>query len=95
MEAHLDQIKKAFLTSHQAFKEAVRNKVGAILRELDPDRIAEIGGGGLKFGPLKKAGDFDLYREKFQRVQKWFRSERFTEDLLREFEKICQRTYRV
>ncbi len=90
LEDYLTQIKKAFLTSHQAFKQAAQAKVSEILVELDPKRIADSETGVLKVGPLRKAGLFDVYQEKFQRVQKWFESERFMNDLLREFEKICR-----
>ncbi|MEJ2234857.1 MAG: hypothetical protein P8X67_13105 [Syntrophobacterales bacterium] len=94
LENYLSQIKKAFLTSHQAFKQAAQAKISEILIELDPKRIADSETGVLKVGPLKKAGLFDVYQEKFQRVQKWFESERFMNDLLREFEKICRSLYR-
>jgi hypothetical protein len=94
LEDYLTQIKKAFLTSHQAFKQAAQAKVSEILVELDPKRIAHSETGVLKVGPLRKAGLFDVYQEKFQRVQKWFESERFMNDLLREFEKICRSLYR-
>ena len=94
LEDYLTQIKKAFLTSHQAFKQAAQAKVSEILVELDPKRIADTETGVLKVGPLRKAGLFDVYQEKFQRVQKWFESERFMNDLLREFEKICRSLYR-
>ena len=94
LEDHLSQIKKAFLTSHQAFKQAARTKVNEILLELDPDRIADSEAGGLKLGPLKKAGCFDVYQKRFQRVRNWFESDRFTEELLREFEKTCQSFYK-
>lgn len=94
LEDYLTQIKKAFLTSHQAFQQAAQAKVSEILVELDPKRITDSETGVLKVGPLRKAGLFDVYQEKFQRVQKWFDSERFMNDLLREFEKICRNLYR-
>lgn len=94
LEDYLTQIKRAFLTSHQAYKQAAQAKVREILVELDPKRIADSETGVLKVGPLRKAGLFDVYQDKFQRVQEWFESERFMNDLLREFEKICRSLYR-
>lgn len=91
LEGYLDQIKKAFLVAHEAFKQSTNTKVNEIIAELDPDRIAATVDAGLKFGPLRKAELFDVYQEKFQKLQKWFESGRFMEDLLREFEKNCRK----
>jgi hypothetical protein len=44
----------------------------------------------LKFGPMKKAEMFDIYEQRYGKIQKWFSSGRFMEDFLREFEKNCQ-----
>lgn len=92
LRAYLAQIKKAFLVSHQAFKKAAQTKVKEILLELDPQRIEESEPGGLKLGPLRKANLFEIYQEKFERVQKWFESGRFEEELLRDFERTCERS---
>lgn len=92
LKAYLDQIKKAFLVSHQASKKAAQNKVKEILLELDPQRIEESEPGRLKLGPLRKAHLFEIYQQKFERVQKWFESGRFEEELLRNFERICERS---
>lgn len=89
LESYLGQIQKAFLTTQQAFKSAAATRVGEILDELDPDKIAETGGGGLKFGPLRKAEYFEIYESKFRSCKKWFESGRFMEAFLREFEKNC------
>ncbi|NOZ68392.1 MAG: hypothetical protein GXP46_03925 [Deferribacteres bacterium] len=94
LQAYLDQIRDAFVVAHRAFQEAARNTIGRVLNELDPDNISAAGGGGLKFGPLRKAGSFEVYREKFQACKGWFESGRFMEDMLREFEKICQKLYK-
>ena len=93
LQAYLDRIRDAFMIAHRAFQETARSTVGRILNELDPDSIAA-GGGGLKFGPLRKAGSFEAYREKFQACRGWFESGRFMEDMLREFEKICRKLYK-
>lgn len=91
LESYLGQIKKAFLVAQEAFQKAAHIKVKQILAELDPERISETAGGGLKFGPLRKAELFDTYEGKFRTVKKWFESGRFTEEFLREFEKYAQK----
>ncbi len=94
LQSYLDQIKEAFLAANQAFKLAARNQMSRILVELDPDRIASEGSGrGVGFGFMRKADHFDAYRIKFEQFKKWFESERFMEDLSREFERIYQKTY--
>jgi hypothetical protein len=52
--------------------------------------VAKERGSGLKIGPLRKAEDFDILKEKIERIQRWFESGRFMEDFLREFENNCQ-----
>ncbi len=94
LQSHLDQIREAFLVAHRAFQQAAHNKIGQILAELDPHRIEAQGGGGLKFGPFLKADFYDEYKAKFQKCKNWLDSGRFQEELLREFEKICQKTYK-
>jgi hypothetical protein len=39
---------------------------------------------------MKKAEMFDIYEQRYGKIQKWFSSGRFMEDFLREFEKNCQ-----
>ncbi|HDH04224.1 MAG TPA: hypothetical protein ENH01_00725 [Nitrospirae bacterium] len=91
---YLDQIQQAFLVSHRAFQQAAGNIVNQIMNELDPDRISTDTEGGFKFGPFRKAELFEVYKERFQVCRSWYDSERFTADLLREFEKICQKLYK-
>lgn len=93
LEEHLGQIQKAFLKTHQCFKEATTVIVRKILAELDPQKISSEPGSSLKFGPLKKAESFDLYEERFNKFKKWFDSERFMEDFLREFENTCSKSF--
>jgi hypothetical protein len=95
LQNYLDQIKDAFLVSHRAFRLAAHTKVGEVLKEMDPDRIAAEAEGGLEFGPLRKAKLFEIYKEKFLKCKNWHESGRFLEDLLREFEKDCQKLYVV
>jgi hypothetical protein len=90
LETYLGQISNAFLTSQQSFKEAAYAKVRQVLRVLDPEQLAAEVSGGLKFGPMKKAEMFDIYEQRYGKIQKWFSSGRFMEDFLREFEKNCQ-----
>ena len=93
LQSYLDQIQEAFWVAHQAFKKAARTKVDEVLEELNPDRIEASTSGGLRFGPFRKAECFEIYKEKFRTCKGWFESGRFTEELLREFEKTCQNLY--
>ena len=91
LEDYLGQINQAFLTTQKAFKKAAQTKMKQVVEALDLDKIAqERGQGSLKIGPLRKAEDFDILKEKIERIQRWFESGRFMEDFLREFEKNCQ-----
>jgi hypothetical protein len=94
LETYLGQISNAFLTSQQSFKEAAYATVKQVLSVLDPEQLAAETGKGLKFGPLKKAKMFEIYQQRYEKIQKWFRSGRFMEDFLREFEKNCQNKFR-
>jgi hypothetical protein len=80
--------------AHRAFQETARIKIAQILDELSPDRIAESMDKSLKFGPLHRAELFDQYKKRYLECKKWFESDRFTQELLREFENICQRSYK-
>jgi hypothetical protein len=94
LKTHLEQIQQAFLISHQAFQEAARSLVGELLAALDPENMAAPAKSILNFGPMRKADTFDVYREKYQECRTWFDTGRFSERLLREFEKICQKKYK-
>jgi hypothetical protein len=94
LQGYLNQIQEAFLMAHQAFQQAARTKVGEILSELDPDRIATLRERGLRFGPLRKAELFEIYREKFRACKDSFDSGRLMNDLLKEFERICQKAHK-
>jgi hypothetical protein len=93
IEVYLEQIQTAFLVAHAAFQDAARIKVRQFLAELDPERIGSEAEGGLKFGALRKAELFDIYKDKYRTCTGWLDSGRFTEELLREFERICQKLY--
>lgn len=90
---HLEQVQRAFLVAHKAFQEAARTKVAQFLAELDPAKLEAEAEDGLKFGALRKADLFDAYTDKYRTCQGWLASGRFTEELLREFEKTCQKLY--
>lgn len=90
LEAYLGRINDAFLASQEAFKKAVTAKVGQIMQAIDPEKVAAERSGGLKIGPLRKAEDFDILKERIDRIKRWYDTGRFMEDFLREFEKHCQ-----
>jgi hypothetical protein len=94
LKTHLDQIQQAFLISHRAFQEAALSVVGEMLAALDPETLAGSTKSILNFGPMRKAEIFETYQGKYQECRKWFDNGRFSEKLLREFEKICQKTYK-
>ena len=90
LESYLGQINKAFLLAQQASKNAANQIVGKILQELDPEKINQQAGSGLKFGPLRKAELYDVYVMEMKKCRQWFESGRFMQDLQREFEKNCR-----
>jgi len=90
LEVYLGRINEAFLITQEAFKQAANAKVGQILQSLDVDNLPPERSGGLKFGPLRKAEQFEYVKEKIERIRRWFDSGRFMEDYLREFEKNCR-----
>jgi hypothetical protein len=94
LQGYLRQIQEAFLVAHRSFQQAGKAKIGEILAELSPERI-EAGAGGSGFGPLRKANYYEAYKEKYQACQSWFESGRLIKDLLREFERVCQKQYQV
>ncbi len=94
LQSYLDQIQDAFLIAHQAFQQAAQTRVRQILDELDPNRISALTEKGLKFGPFRKAELFEVYKEKFRVCETWFETGRFKNELLREFERICQKSYK-
>ena len=90
-EKDLLKINQAFQKVQEAFKLAARAKVEQILKVLDPKKIAaERGSGGLKIGPLRKADDYDVLTHRIERLQRWFDSGRFMEDLIKAFEENCR-----
>ncbi|MEW6518207.1 MAG: hypothetical protein AB1461_02225 [Thermodesulfobacteriota bacterium] len=93
LEKYLDQIGQFFAIALRAYREAARTKIAEILHELDPERIAEESENSLKFGPLRKAHQFDCYQDKYKTLQNWQRSGLLLEAFMKEFEKNCQKLY--
>lgn len=90
LEDYLGKISQAFLTTHEAFKKAAHQLIEQLLFDLDLQQVAKDRGPGLKLGPLQKAEDYKIIKEKIDRIRKWFHSGRCMEDFLRKFEKNCQ-----
>jgi hypothetical protein len=95
IQDYLDQIQEAFLIAHKAFQQAAGAKIGQILNELDPDSIAAVTEKSLKPGPFRKAENFEVYSEKYRACKTWFEDGRAINEMLREFEKICQKSYKI
>lgn len=92
IEDYLGRIRDAFLAAQQSARDAARTMAGYILKELDPSTMAPQPG-GFMIGPLRKAEAFELFEEKYKRVRKWYDSERFLLDFLRQFERNCQKSF--
>ena len=90
IEDHLTQINRAFLTSQQAFKESVRSTLARVLDEIDPENLEQETSGGLAVGPFRRWKLYGVYKGKHKQIKKWFESDKFMEDFLREFEKNCR-----
>lgn len=95
LQNYLDQIREAFLVAHKAFRISAIEVVRELLAELDPEKIASASEGKLKFGPLRKAELFEMYKEKFGICKGWLESGRVMEGFLREFEKASQKLYKT
>jgi len=91
LENYLHKIKEVFLISHEAFQMAAEEEVRKFLTELDPGELEQDLGTGLKFGPLRKAELYDVFCARFETCENWFKTGRFREELLRTFEKKCQK----
>jgi hypothetical protein len=94
VKEYLEQIQQAFLISHRAFQEAARIVAGELLAALDPEILAGSTKSILNFGPMRKAEIFETYQGKYEECKKWFDTGRFSEKLLWEFERICQKGYK-
>jgi hypothetical protein len=90
LESYLGQISQAFSISQEAFKNAAHSTVNKILQELDPGRIQSRDQGRFKITLFSKSRYFDEYERKFVECKKWFDSERFMNEFLREFEHHCR-----
>lgn len=86
----INQIDKAFYESVQASKQAAHAKVKEIISELSPENISREAMAS-RLNPMKKSKYYDEYVYKFEKIENWFKSGRFMESVLREFEKNCQK----
>jgi hypothetical protein len=91
LQSYLQQIQNSFLLAHTAFQEASLALMKEILAALDPEACEASVASSMKFGPLRKAEVYEVYRQKFQDCRKWVDSGHYSERLLREFEKACQK----
>ncbi|OQY57373.1 MAG: hypothetical protein B6245_17050 [Desulfobacteraceae bacterium 4572_88] len=90
LESYLEQIKKAFLITREAFKIAIEAKLNELFSDLAPDNIGEEAG-GMFFG--RKAKLFEIYDKRFGIHKRRFDSGRFMDELSAEFEKNCQKLF--
>lgn len=91
LEKYLEQIGRFFAIALQAYKEAAQVKIGEIMQELNPERIADESNSTLKFGPLRRAYLYDCYQEKFKTMQNWQNSGLLLEAFMKEFENNCRK----
>jgi len=91
LHEHLNQIREAFLVAHKGFQESSTEVMREVLKALSPEKLESKAGKGLRFGTLKKAELFDLYKAQYENIIMWFETGRYRDHLLREFEKSCQR----
>ncbi len=95
VKEYLEKIQEAFLVAHTSFQVAAKNVVSEMLVEMAPAAMEAALKPGFRFGLMRKAELFEVYSEKHEVLTKWVGSDHFNERLLREFEKLCQRSYRV
>ena len=93
LQDYLDQIKEAFFIMYSAFKESSVRKMGELLAELDPERLAGELQGSIKVGPFRKADMYDLFTEKYRNLATALEQGRIAASLLRDFERSCQQLY--
>ena len=93
LEKFLDQIGVFFATALEAFKKAVESEIEVVLGELDPERLSNGDGMGMKFGPMRKAHLYDGFCEKYRKLREWQRTGVLLQAFTREFEKNCQALY--
>jgi len=87
LETYLGQIRQSFKIAHESFQKSSYAVVHKILEGLDPSEIQASGGGGL----FAKGKLFGVYEDKYKECRKWFDGGRFNDELLREFERNCQK----
>ncbi len=92
LENYLGQIQQAFYTAHGSFQDSAKTIVGKLLNELNPENLDKENKIS-KIDPRRKMKLYGLYELKYQKCNKWFNSNRFNQELLKEFERNCQKTF--
>ncbi len=88
LQEHLKKIKLAFQVSLEAFKEAIQEKFKEIIDEISPEKLAQdIGGKGMKIGPMYKASLFDAYEEKYKRLYQFMEKGHLLQEVVLVFER--------
>ena len=88
LKEHLEKIKLAFQVSLEAFKEAIQEKFREIIEEISPEKLSEdIGGKGMKIGPMYKASLFDAYEEKYKRLYQFMEKGHLLQEVVLVFER--------
>ncbi len=88
LKEHLEKIKLAFRVSLEAFKEAVQEKFKEIIDEISPEKLTrDIGGKGMKIGPMYKASLFDAYEQKYRRLHQFMEKGHLLQEVVLVFER--------
>ncbi len=88
LKEHLEKIKLAFRVSLEAFKEAIQEKFKEIIDEISPEKLAsDIGGKGIRIGPMYKASLFDAYEEKYKRLYQFMEKGHLLQEVVLVFER--------
>lgn len=88
LKEHLEKIKLAFQVSLEAFREAIQEKFKEIIEEISPEKLSQdIGGKGIKIGPMYKASLFDAYEEKYKRLYQFMEKGHLLQEVILVFER--------
>ncbi len=88
LKEHLEKIKLAFKVSLESFKEAIQEKFREVIEEISPEKLAEdIGGKGMKIGPMYKASLFDAYEQKYRRLYQFMEKGHLLQEVVLVFER--------
>ena len=74
--------------SLEAFREAIQEKFKEIIEEISPEKLSQdIGGKGMKIGPMYKASLFDAYEEKYKRLYQFMEKGHLLQEVILVFER--------